>query len=228
VEQIAIAAALRFQSHSNHVRAGPRLRHRERANMLTGDELGEILLFLRRTAVATDLVHAEGAVRAVGESDLGRGARDLFDRDDVREVAHRRSAVLLFHRDAEQPERAELAPQVGGELVGLIDLCGARRDLLDGERPHSFAQHGDRLAVIELEHVHGVSGVSASIMRVCSMVATCVPLSAYTSARATESVRPGFTTFAFATSVPRPGFRMFILYSTVTSEQSAGMSENAL
>ena len=72
-----------------------------------------------------------------------------------------------------------------------------------------------------------VSGVPASIIRVCCMVATCLPSSEYTSARATVSVRPGFTTWPFATSAPRAGVRMLILYSTVTSEQSAGMSENA-
>jgi hypothetical protein len=47
------------------------------------------------------------------------------------------------------------------------------------------------------------------------------------SMRATVSVRPAFTTWPFATSEPRAGVRMLILYSTVTSEQSAGMSENA-
>src|ERR1051325_3390882 len=112
-----------------------------------------------------------------------------------------------------------------GELVVAVDLRRARRDFLGGKVADTLAQHRDGLAVIETQHVHGGSGMPASIIRVCSMVATCLPSSAYTSARATVSVRPGFTTSALATSPPRPGFRMFILYSTVTREQSAGMSE---
>ena len=68
-------------------------------------------------------------MRAVRKPDRGRAARDLLHRDDVREVAHRRAAVLFLDRDAEQAEGAELAPQVGGELVRLVDLRRARRDL---------------------------------------------------------------------------------------------------
>src|SRR6202008_3221992 len=103
-------------------RAGAGLRHGERADVLAGDELRQVFLLLRLAAVAPDLVHAEIRMRAVGEADRGRGARDLFHGDDVGEIAHRRAAVLLFHRDAEEAERAELAPEVRREFVRTVDL----------------------------------------------------------------------------------------------------------
>src|SRR6184192_3283311 len=73
--------------------------------------------YLRFCAAAADLVHAQIGMRAVREPDRGRGARDLFHGDDVREIAHRRAAVFLFHRDAQQAEVAELAPEIGREFV---------------------------------------------------------------------------------------------------------------
>src|SRR5947199_8931732 len=157
---------------------------------------------------------------AVRKADGGRGARNLFHGDDVREVAHRRAAVLLVHRDAEGAEGAELAPEAGWKFVRAVDLGCARRDLLRGEVAHRLAQHVDRLAVVEAQVSHsGWSGRPASIIRVCCMVATCVRSSAYTSARATVSVRPAFTTSPRATSAEVAGARMLILYSTVTSAQ---------
>src|SRR5688572_33208811 len=155
---------------------------------------------------------------AVGEADRGRGARNLLHGHDVRQVAHRSAAVLLLHGNAEEAEATELAPQVGRKLVGLVDLRRAWRDFPGGELPHAVAQHADGFAMVEAQEVHsGVSGVFASIMRVCCIEATCLPSSEYTSARAMVSVRPGLTTCPLATSEPRAGDRMLILYSTVTS-----------
>jgi hypothetical protein len=51
-------------------------------------------------------------------------------------------------------EAAHLAPQVRRELVGGIDLRGARRDFLGGEIAHRLAQHGNGLAVVEVEVAH--------------------------------------------------------------------------
>ena len=51
----------------------------------------------------------------------------------------------------EQAEVAELAPEVGREHVLVVDLGGARRDLVGGEGAHRVAQHVDRLAEIEVQ-----------------------------------------------------------------------------
>ena len=90
-------------------------------------------------------------MRAVGEADRRRGAAHLLHRDHVREVAHRRAAVLLLDGDAEQAQVAHLAPEVGRKLVGAVDLGSARRDLVRGELPHGRAQHVDRVAVVEVD-----------------------------------------------------------------------------
>ncbi len=130
VEDVPVAAALRAQAHADHVRARARLAHGERADLLAGDEPGQVPRLLRGRAVAADLVHAQIGMRAVGKADRRRGARDLLHGHDVREVAHHRAAEFLLDRDAEQAERAELLPQVRRKLVRTVDLRGARRDLL--------------------------------------------------------------------------------------------------
>ena len=104
------------------VRSGPRLRHGERADVLAGDQLRQVLRLLLGRAPAAELVDAEIGVRAVGEADRGRGAGDLLDRDAMGEIAHAGAAVLLGYGDPEQPERAELLPEVGRKLVVRVDL----------------------------------------------------------------------------------------------------------
>ena len=79
------------------------------------------------------------------------------------QVAKPRAAVFLFHRDAVQPELAHHRPQVTGKLVGLVDLFGARRDVVIGKAVHRIAQHVGGLAEIEIERrvlVRDHAGVS--------------------------------------------------------------------
>ena len=45
------------------------------------------------------------------------------------------AAVFLLDGDAEDAERAHLAPQIRREFVDAVDLGGARRDLVRGEAP---------------------------------------------------------------------------------------------
>ena len=90
IEHVAVALAFGARRHRDDVGAGAGLGHRERADMLAGDQLGQIARLLRRRAVAHDLVDAEIGVRAVGEADRGRGARDFLDRDAMLEIAEAR------------------------------------------------------------------------------------------------------------------------------------------
>jgi hypothetical protein len=48
-------------------------------------------------------------------------------------------------------EIPELAPQIHGELVGAVDVIGARCDLGAGELLQGVAQHGDVFAEVELQ-----------------------------------------------------------------------------
>ena len=50
-----------------------------------------------------------------------------------------------------QAERAHLRPELARELVGLVDLVGARRDLRLGEALDRVAQHVGGFAEIEIE-----------------------------------------------------------------------------
>ncbi len=67
----------------------------------------------------------------------------------MREITHRRAAVLFADGDAEQAECAELAPQVSGKFIGAVDIGRARRDLARGEGAHGVAQHVGVFAEIE-------------------------------------------------------------------------------
>ena len=82
-------------------------------------------------------------MRAVGKADGGGGAGNLLHRDEVGKVAHAGTAELLGHGDAEQAERAELLPQVGGELVLVVDGGGARGDFDRAQIAHGGAQAVD-------------------------------------------------------------------------------------
>ena len=149
VEDVAIALAVGAQPHRHDIGPGTGLAHRERADVLAADELRQVFAFLRVAAVAADLVHAQVRVRAIGQPDRRRRARDLLHRHAMREIAHRGAAVLLLDGDAEQTQVAHLAPQVGRELVRVIDVRGARRDLVRGELLHRRAQQIDRLAMMK-------------------------------------------------------------------------------
>ena len=151
VQHVAVAALLGARAHAHHVGAGARLAHRQRADMLAGDQLRQIAPLLRLGAVAADLVDAEIGMRAVGQPDRGRGAADLLHRHDMLEIAHAGAAVFLLDGDAEHAERAELAPEVGGEVVVAVDGGGARRDLVGGEGLDLVAQHVGGLAEVEVQ-----------------------------------------------------------------------------
>jgi len=64
----------------------------------------------------------------------------------VGEVAQAGAAVFFLDGDAVQAERAHLRPQVAREGVGLVDLVGARRDLVVGKAPRRVAKHVDVFA----------------------------------------------------------------------------------
>ena len=117
--------------------------------MLARDQLGQIgaLLFFR--AIAANLVDAQVGMRTIREADRRRRARDLFHRNDVREIAHRAAAVAFFNGHPQETQLAHLAPQVHRELIGAVDLSRARRDLGLCKLAHGIAQGGDVLAMIE-------------------------------------------------------------------------------
>src|SRR5258708_535102 len=145
-------------------------------------------------------------------------------------------AVVFLDSDPEQPQVADLPPQVGGKKIGLVDRRCAGRDLVARELLHGRAQHVDRFAVVEIERgkiEHRFSPRYASALpcitiSVCCISATRVRfpcISACTSPLVIASVRPGLMTNPSATSrSPMAGASRLSLNSTVSTELSAGNS----
>ena len=124
--------------------------------MLARNQLRQIAPLLRVGAVAADLVDAEIRVRAVGEPDRGGASAYLLHRDDMLQIAHSGTAIFLLDGDSEEAEIAHLAPEIGGEIVGFVDLPGARRDLRRGKVRDALAQQLGGLAEVEIEAGIGV------------------------------------------------------------------------
>src|SRR5262249_51442491 len=122
--------------HGDDIGTGPRLRHRERSNMLAAAQFRQVLLALRVRAVQTELIHAQVGMGPVGEADRARGARDFLHDGGVSQIAQARATPALRHGDTQQPLLSERRPQVARKLVAAVYLGGARRDPLGGEAPH--------------------------------------------------------------------------------------------
>src|SRR5208283_310984 len=84
-------------------------------------------------------------------ADGRRRPRNLLHGDGVREIAEAGAAVLGVDGEAEEPELAELAPQVARKKVAAVDLVGTRRNALLREAPRLVAHGVDRLAEAEIE-----------------------------------------------------------------------------
>ena len=136
--------------------------------MLAGDQLGQILALLLGVAVAVDLVDAEIRVRAVGQADRRRAARDLLHRDAMREIAQPCPAVFLGDRDAEHAEFAELRPQIARETCwcGRSRRRAARSRHWRSARPCRAARRRPRRARNRTRARH--SGSWASSLTRCS------------------------------------------------------------
>src|SRR5271155_5613189 len=151
VQHETVALEVGARAHGDHVRAGAGLRHGERADALTRDQLRQIAAFLLVVAIAADLIDAQVRMRAVGEPDRGRGARNLLHGDAMSEVAEPCTAQFFLDRDTEKPKRPELWPQFARKAVIAVDLTGERRNLVLGEGPRGVAQHLDLVAEAEIE-----------------------------------------------------------------------------
>src|SRR3984893_14619648 len=120
--------------------------------MFARNQFRKIFPLLRLIAVAADLVDAAVRMRAVGETDRRRRPGNFLDRDAVLEVAQPRAAILLLDGNAVQAECADFRPQVARKLVALVDVGGARRDLVARESLHGFANRVGGFAEVKIEH----------------------------------------------------------------------------
>src|SRR5205807_820699 len=106
-------------------------------------------------AERAELLHGEDQRR--GRADL----RHLLDRDQREESAGAEPAVVLGEEEAKDVVLAEELDDVPREVVGRVDLGGARRNSLTGELPDEIAQ----LSLLVGQDVPGHGGVSLSPRR---------------------------------------------------------------
>ena len=134
--------------------------------MFAADELGQVLGLLGFIAVAIDLIHAQIAVCAIGQTYGSASTRDFFHRDHMGQIAHIGSAVLLRHRDAQHAQVTKLAPQVHGELVIAIDLSRTRSNLALGKLTHCITQSIDIFSKLEIQSGQ-VGKAHGCLLQVC-------------------------------------------------------------
>jgi hypothetical protein len=78
------------------------------------------------------------------------------------QIAHSGAAVVVFHGEPMQSELAHLRPQLAGEPIVAIDICGERRNALLGELGDRRPQCVDVIAESEIEVFHAVILVGSS------------------------------------------------------------------
>ena len=137
--------------------------------MIARDESGQVFPALFIRAVQLDLIDAEVGVRAVGQRDRGRGARDFLNRDHMGEIGHARAAEFFRHGDPEKAEIAHLFPKCSGKFVARVDLGCHGFDPLLGEPVHHIAQGIHVLAQIErhrrVEHADLLQFIEQSFIK---------------------------------------------------------------
>jgi len=87
-----------------------------------------------------DLVDAEIGMRAIGQADRSRAARNLLHRDAVGQITMPEAAILFADRDAMQPECAHLRPQIAREGCWVLSISSARGAILLSENPRAVAR----------------------------------------------------------------------------------------
>ncbi len=117
------------------------LGHRERAADLTGRHQREVLLLLLGCAVLHQHVgHDEVGVDDPG--DAHPAPRDLLHAQRVGQQRLAEPAVLLGDHQAEDAELLKTLDDLGGVLIGVLELLRDRDDLLIDEDPHRLEDLG--------------------------------------------------------------------------------------
>lgn len=122
VEDVASLDLLGSGLHGDNVGSGTGLGHGQGTNLLTGNQIGEVLFALLRGRVQRQLVDAQLGVSRVRESNGARSSRKLLHDNRVGKVAKVETTVLLRSSHTEETSLAKLLPEVVGERVVDISL----------------------------------------------------------------------------------------------------------
>ncbi len=101
-------------------------------------------------------------MRGDGDRDRRVDARQLLDRDRVRDGVAARAAVLLRDREAHQPELGELRDELVGEARLEVELLSDRRDARLGELADGAP---DEFLLVREVEVHESSLPSSAMSR---------------------------------------------------------------
>ena len=126
IDPLAVAQ-LGLRARRAGVGARVRLGQPERREPSAGREPRQPLALLLLVAEEVDRHRAERRVRGDGDRDRRVDARQLLDRDRVRDGVAARAAVLLGDRQAHEPELGELRDELVREARLAVELLGDRR-----------------------------------------------------------------------------------------------------
>ena len=138
VEDPVLAVAHRHGARAAGVGAGFGLGERPAAELFALRQRDDVFALLLVGAELVDVVGAERIVRGDDEADGAVDARELFDGDDVFDVAEAGAAVFLGEDDAQKPELRQLGNELERETRGLVPLHDVRGDFGLGEIAHGL------------------------------------------------------------------------------------------
>ena len=149
-----VAVTHRLRGQRRRVGAGVGLGEREGRDDLAGGQARQPLLLLLGGAAGEQHLPGDAVVGAEQRAQRRRGPAELHRELDL--LAHREpdAPELLGDREAVEPHRLALLAQLGGHLVGGLDLVLARHHLLAHELAHRGQDVGE---VIGLHGAHGVT-----------------------------------------------------------------------
>ena len=139
-EPVAVAVLLELRAHQRHCAPGLGLRDADAEQPVTARcERQPALL---HGVVAEVLDGTWGAVEDELRDDRRRdvGPAELLQHDRGLDVTETGAPVLLAHRDGKQAGALQGIPGLGGELLGLVPVCGHRRELAVGDLAGELAQ----------------------------------------------------------------------------------------
>ena len=96
--------------------------------MFAAHQFRQVSCLLFGSTIALKLIDAKIGMRAIRQRNRCRGPADFFHRDHMLKITKPGAAVLFGNGHAQQAKITELAPQIVGEFVLLINLGRARCD----------------------------------------------------------------------------------------------------
>ena len=175
IEDPGASLADRGGAQRGGVGSAARLGQTPGRELLSGSDVGNVLLAQFLAAEAEQVGSAEAVVRGDGERQGAVEAGDLLDHHGDRDGVEGRSSQLLGHRHSQQAQLSQLRDDLARESLFAVPLLRVRLDLPQAE----VADHRDELSLafgrleVHQETRLQCSGRSASARRGQSPLLRC-------------------------------------------------------